>query len=158
MVFHLKNADNRELPLILGQLQILPEHWWKSRDFSAPLTDPPLGSGPYQVDKFDLGRSITYRHVADYWAANLPTARGLYNYGTLRFEYFRDPTVAFEAFKAGQVDFRQEGSAKQWATGYDFPAVTNGLVKLESIPHHLPTGMQAFAMNTRRKAVRRPRA
>jgi microcin C transport system substrate-binding protein len=150
VVFHFKSAANRELPMILGQLDILPEHWWKGRDFSAPLTEPPLGSGPYKVDSFDMGRTVTYRRVPDYWAANLPTGRGLHNFDVERYEYFRDPTVTFEAFKAGQVDFRVENVAKQWATGYDFPAVAQGLVKKELVEQHLPTGMQAFAMNTRR--------
>ncbi len=150
VVFHFKTADNRELPMILGEVPVLPEHWWKGRDFSAPLTDVPLGSGPYQVERVEPGQTIVYRRVPDWWAANLPTGRGLNNFDTIRYEYFRDPTVALEAFKAGQVDFRQENSAKNWATAYDFPAVTNGLVKKESLPQHLPTGMQAFAMNTRR--------
>jgi microcin C transport system substrate-binding protein len=150
VVFHFKSAENHELPLTIGQLAVLPEHWWKGRDFAAPLTEPPLGSGPYRVEKFDPGRSITYRRVPDYWAANLPTGRGLYNFDVLRYEYFRDPTVTFEAFKAGQIDFRTEGSAKNWATSYDFPAVAQGLVKKEAVPQHLPTGMQAFVMNTRR--------
>ncbi len=150
VVFHFKTDQNRELPMILGQIPVLPEHWWKGRDFSAPLTDAPLGSGPYKVDHADFGRTIVYRRVADYWAANLPTGRGLNNFDTIRYEYFRDPTVAFEAFKAGQVDFRQENSAKNWSTGYDFPALTKGLVKREALPEKLPTGMQAFAMNTRR--------
>ncbi len=150
VVFYFKSGDNHELPQILGEMAVLPEHWWKGRDFSAGLTEPPLGSGPYQIGHVDMGRTIIYKRVPNYWAANLPTARGLNNFDTVRYDYFRDPTVAFEAFKAGQVDWRLENIAKQWATGYDFPAVKQGLVKLESIPHHLPTGMQAFAMNMRR--------
>jgi microcin C transport system substrate-binding protein len=150
VTFHFKSAENRELPLILGQFAILPEHWWKGKDFSAPLSDPPLGSGPYKVDSFVAGRTITYKRVPNWWATNIPTGRGLYNFDTVRYEYFRDPTVTLEAFKAGQVDFRTEGSAKNWATAYDFPAVAKGLVKKETVPQHLPTGMQAFAMNTRR--------
>ncbi len=150
VVFHFSTDQNRELPMILGQVPVLPEHWWKGRDFSAPLADPPVGSGPYRVGKVDLGRTIELQRVPDWWAAKLPSGVGLNNFDTIRTEYFRDPTVAFEAFKAGQVDFRQENSAKQWATAYDFPAVTKGLVKLETLPHRLPTGMQAFAMNTRR--------
>ena len=156
VVFHFKDA-NRELAMILGQVPVLPEHWWKGRDFSAPLSDPPLGSGPYRVSRVEMGRTIELQRVPDWWATNMPTGRGLNNFGTLRYEYFRDPTVAFEAFKAGQVDFRQENSAKNWATGYDFPAVTKGLVKLESLPHRLPTGMQGFAMNTRREPFKDPR-
>ena len=150
VVFHFKTDENRELPMILGQVPVLPEHFWQGRDFAAPLADPPLGSGPYRVGKVDLGRTLELQRVPDWWAAKLPTGVGLNNFGTIRYEYFRDPTVAFEAFKAGQVDFRQENSAKNWATGYDFPAVAKGLVKLETLQHRLPTGMQAFAMNSRR--------
>jgi len=157
VVFHLRAGANRELPLILGQLQVLPEHWWKGRDFSAPLTVPPLGSGPYRIESFALGRSVTYARVKNYWARNLPSAKGLYNFGHIRYEYFRDPTVALQAFKAGQIDFRQENIAKNWATAYNFPAVKRGLVKLWAVRHHLPTGMQGFAMNTRRAVFHDPR-
>jgi microcin C transport system substrate-binding protein len=150
VVFHFKTDQNRELPAILGQVPVLPEHWWKGRDFSAPLTDAPLGSGPYQVDHVEFGRTISFKRVKNWWGEKLPTALGQNNFDTIRYEYFRDPTVAFEAFKAGQVDFRQENSAKNWSTMYDFPAMTKGLVKRESLPTRLPTGMQAFAMNTRR--------
>jgi microcin C transport system substrate-binding protein len=150
VVFHFKTAKNRELPLILGEMQVLPEHWWKGRDFTKPLTDPPLGSGPYRVDHFEFGRTLVMARVADWWAKDMPTGRGLYNFATRRSEYFRDGTVAFEAFKAGQVDYREENVSKDWATAYDFPAVQKGWVKKELIRHRLPTGMQAFAMNTRR--------
>ena len=150
VVFHLKDTQNRELPSILGQVPVMPEHWWKGRDFEAPLTDPPVGSGPYRIDRVSMGQSIILRRVPDWWAVNMPTGRGLNNFDTMRYDYYRDPSVAFEAFKAGQVDFRQENSSKNWSTGYDFPAVTKGLVKLEKLPHKLPTGMQGFAMNTRR--------
>jgi microcin C transport system substrate-binding protein len=150
VVFRFKSGENRELPLILGEMAVLPKHWWAGRDFTRPLTDPPLGSGPYQVDKVDFGRTVAYRRVADYWAQDLPTARGLANFDVVRTEYFRDATVAMEAFKAGHVDFRMENIAKQWATAYDFPAVQRGLVKKQELPQHLPTGMQGFAMNTRR--------
>lgn len=150
VVFRFKTNKNRELPLILGEMPVLPKHWWQGREFDKPLTDPPLGSGPYQVDRFDFGRSIAYRRVPEYWGKDLATARGLNNFEVIRTEYFRDATVAFEAFKAGQIDFREENIAKQWATGYEFPAVKRGLVKKEVLRHHLPTGMQGFAMNTRR--------
>ena len=154
VVFHFKSNQNRELPLILGEMPILPKHWWEGRDFSRPLTDPPLGSGPYQVGHFEFGRTIAYKRVADWWAKDLPTGRGFDNFDTVRIEYFRDATVALEAFKAGQIDFRQENIAKQWATAYDFPAREQGLVKHEEIKHHLPTGMQGFVMNTRRPAFK----
>ncbi len=150
VVFHFKTADNRELPQILSEVPVMPEHWWKGRDFSAPLTDPPVGSGPYKVASVDFGRTIVLQRDPNYWAQNLPTGRGLNNFDTIRYEYFRDPTVAFEAFKAGQVDFRRENIAKNWSTLYDFPAIEKGLVKKESLPVDLPTGMQAFAMNARR--------
>lgn len=150
VVFRFRSNANRELPLILGQMPVLPKHWWQGRDFSRPLTDPPLGSGPYRVGRFEFGRTVAYERVPEYWAANLPTGRGLANFGTLRHEYFRDATVAQEAFKAGQIDFRQENIAKEWATGYDFAAVKRGLVKREEIQHRLPTGLQGFFMNTRR--------
>ncbi len=157
VVFHLKSNQNRELPLILGEMPVLPKHWWEGRDFSRPLTDPPIGSGPYRIDRFEFGRTITYRRVDNWWARDLPTGKGLDNFDTVRVEYFRDATVALEAFKAGQIDFRQENVAKQWATAYDFPAREQGLVKLDEIKHRLPTGMQGFAMNTRRAAFRDPR-
>ena len=157
VVFHLKAGDNRELPEILGQVPVLPEHWWKGRDFSAPLVDAPVGSGPYAVDRVVMGQTIVMKRRPDWWAADMPTGRGLDNFDTVRTDYYRDPTVAFEAFKAGQVDWRQENVAKNWATAYDFPAVAKGTVKLESLPHKLPTGMQAFAMNTRRDVFKDPR-
>ena len=150
VTFHFKSAKNRELPVILGEMQVLPEHWWKGRDFTKPLTDPPLGSGPYRVDHFEFGRTLVMARVADWWAKDMPTGRGLYNFATRRTEYFRDATVGFEAFKAGQVDYREENVSKDWATAYDFPALQKGLVKKELIRQHRPTGMQGFAMNTRR--------
>jgi microcin C transport system substrate-binding protein len=157
VVFRFRSAENRELPVILGEMPVLPRHWWEGRDFSRPLTDPPLGSGPYKVGQYAFGRSITLDRVPDYWAANLPTARGMANFDHITTEYFRDATVAMEAFKAGQIDFRAENIAKNWATAYDFPAVREGLVRREEIRHHLPTGMQGFAMNTRRPLFADPR-
>ena len=157
VAFRFKSAANRELPLILGQLPVLPHAWWQSRDFTKPLTEPPMGSGPYRVAQYDFGRSITLIRVGDYWAADLPTGKGLANFDTRRTEYFRDATVQLQAFKAGQIDFRQETSSKDWATAYDFPAVQRGLVKKEALAHRLPTGMQGFFMNTRRKLFSDPR-
>lgn len=156
VVFHFK-AENRELAQILGQLAVLPKHWWQGRDFSAPLTEPPLGSGPYRVGRFEFGRTLVMQRVPDYWAQNLPTGKGLDNFDAIRTEYYRDPTVELEAFKAGQIDFRIEVSSKQWATAYEFPAVRDGLVKKQEFRHHLPTGMQGFGMNTRRPLFADPR-
>ena len=150
VVFRFKSNTNRELPLILGQMAVLPKHWWAGRDFDKPLNDPPLGSGPYRVGSFEFGRSLSLERVPDVWSKDLPVMRGLANFDTRRTEYFRDGTVALEAFKAGQIDFREENVAKDWATAYDFPAVQKGLVKKELLPHHLPTGMQGYGMNTRR--------
>ncbi len=154
VVFRFKSNRNRELPQILGEMAIMPKHWWEGRDFTQPLTEPPLGSGPYRIGRFDFGRTLSFRRVPDWWARDLPTGRGFNNFDILRTEYFRDATVAFEAFKAGQIDFRQENVAKDWATGYGFPAALKGLVKKEELRHHLPTGMQGFAMNARRPIFR----
>ncbi len=150
VLFRFKNGNNHELPSVLGELPVLPKHWWQGRDFARPTLDLPLGSGPYRLEKFEPGRSITWRRVPDYWGANLGTRRGTQNFDVIRYEYFRDNTVALEAFKAGQVDLRQENIAKEWATGYDFPAVRQGLVKKAELPHQNPTGMQSFTMNLRR--------
>lgn len=148
--FRFKDADNRELAQILGDMPVLPKHYWEGRDFARPSLDVPLGSGPYKLERFEPNRSAVYRRVDDYWARDLGVRRGLNNIETLRYEYFRDTTVAFEAFKAGQIDFRSENVARDWATGYDFPAVRRGLVKKEELRHEIPTGMQSFAVNLRR--------
>lgn len=148
--FHLRSTESRELPLILGELPVLPAAFFADRDFSRPLRTPPIGSGPYRIASFAFDRSITYQRNPDYWAANLPSARGLFNFDTIQTEYFRDDTVAFEAFKAGHIDFRNENISKNWATAYNFPAVKRGLVERRRVRYRLPTGMQGFAMNTRR--------
>ena len=150
VAFRFRTSENRELPLILGQMQVLPKHWWEGRDFTKPTLDVPLGSGPYRLERFEAGRSLTYRRVPDYWGRDLPTMKGTNNFDVMRYEYSRDSTVALEAFKAGQIDFRTENIAKEWATAYDFPAVRRGLVKRDEIRHELPTGMQAFVVNLRR--------
>ena len=150
VTFRFKDAGNRELAQILGDLPVMPKHWWEGRDFARPSLDVPLGSGPYRLERFEPNRSVVYRRVEDYWARDLGVRRGLNNFDTLRYEYFRDTTVAFEAFKAGQSDFRTENVARDWATGYDFPAARRNLVKREEIPHEIPTGMQCFAVNLRR--------
>ena len=156
VVFHFKSNENRELPLILGGLPVLPKHFFDDRDFTRPLADPPVGSGPYKIADFELGRSVTYTRRPDWWAANLPTGKGTNNFDRVRIEYFRDSTVAMEAFKAGQIDIRSENISKNWATAYDFPAVQKGLVIKRDFPHHLPTGMQGYAMNTRRPVFADP--
>jgi microcin C transport system substrate-binding protein len=153
-------GDNRELPLIVGQMAVLSRAYWTTHDFGKTTLEPPLGSGPYTVTAVEPGRSITYRRVKDYWGARLPVNAGRNNFETIRFDYYRDSTVALEAFKAGAYDFRPENVAKNWATAYDVPAVRAGLIKKELIPNEVPTGMQGFVYNTRRPvfADRRVRA
>lgn len=148
--FTFKPGQNRELPLILGQMPVLPKHYWGSRDFTKTTLEPPLGSGPYRVKSFDANRSITLERVKDYWGENHPTRVGEYNFDTIRFEYYRDTTVSLEAFKAGQYDYRPESSSKAWATAYDIPAVRDGMLIKETFKHKRSTGMQAFVFNLRR--------
>lgn len=152
--FTFADGVNRELPLIAGQLPILPKHWWATRDFEKTTLEPPLGSGPYRLKAFEAGRSITYERVPDYWGRDIPVRRGTYNIDTLRYDYYRDGTVALEAFKAGEYDFRMENVAKDWATAYDAPPVREGLIKKAEIENERPTGMQAFAFNTRREVFK----
>ncbi len=155
--FRFKSAENRELPQILGEMPVLSKAYWSGRDFAKTTLDIPLGSGPYKVDSLDPGRSITYRRVADYWGANLPVNRGRQNVDVIRYDYYRDGTIALEAFKAGQYDIRRENSSKSWATGYDSPALRQGLIKKEVIPNQLPSGMQGFGYNLRRPIFQDPR-
>jgi microcin C transport system substrate-binding protein len=143
-------GDNRELPLIVGQLPVLSRAYWSQRDFEKTTLEPPLGNGAYRVDAVDPGRSITYRRVKDYWGAKLPVNVGRENFDSIRIDYYRDFTVAVEALKGHEYDFRQENVARIWATAYNIPAVTQGLVRKEEIPNEVPTGMQAFIYNTRR--------
>ncbi|NQV55331.1 MAG: ABC transporter substrate-binding protein, partial [Rhodospirillales bacterium] len=149
--FTFKNTTNRELPLILGQLPILPKHFWASRDFEKTLLEAPLGSGPYRIKSFEAGRSITYERVKDYWGKDIPVNKGRYNSDIIRYDYYRDATVALEAFKSGDYDFRSEDTSKVWATGYDSPPFRKGLYKTEEIRHEIPTGMQGFVFNTRKE-------
>jgi len=148
--FQFTHGGNPELPLIIGQLVVLPRHWWSERDFSKTTLEPPLGSGPYRIASFEPGRSITYERADNYWGADLPVNRGRHNADTLKIDYYRDGTVALEAFKAGEYDFRPENMSKAWATSYDIPAVDEGRLIRREVPNGRPSGMQAFVMNTRR--------
>jgi len=148
--FTFSAGENRELPLIVGQLAILPKKYFDSHDFEKTTLDPILGSGPYRVDLVEAGRAISFRRVGDYWGADLPVNRGRNNFETLRIDYYRDDTVALEAFKAHEFDWRLESTAKVWAKSYDGPAVDNGLIKKVEIAHEQPTGLSAFVFNTRR--------
>ncbi|HVR68168.1 MAG TPA: extracellular solute-binding protein [Verrucomicrobiae bacterium] len=147
---------NRELPLIIGEITVLPKHAWEGRDFETPDLVTPLGSGPYRINSFEAGRRVTYERVADYWGVSLPANLGQSNPDKIRYEYYRDPLIAFEAFKAGEFDFRAENSAKLWATGYDIPQVTNGLIIKEKLPDESTQGMQCMVFNTRREIFKDP--
>ncbi|MFZ4807000.1 MAG: extracellular solute-binding protein [Hyphomicrobiaceae bacterium] len=157
VTFSFDLKGNRELPQIVGQLPVLPKHFWEAksasgeaRDLARSTLEIPLGSGPYRIKAVDPGRSISYERVADYWAKDLPVYVGQWNFDELRYSYFRDRVPAFEAFKAGQLDFWRESSAKFWATGYDFDALSKKLVRREEIETKTVAPMQAFVMNLRR--------
>lgn len=157
ITFTFDSKGNRELPQIVGQLPVLPKHWWegtdssgKKRDVTATTLEPPLGSGPYKLKEFQPGRTIVYEKFADYWGKDLNVNVGTQNFAQVRYEYFRDGTVALEAFKGDQVDWRTENSAKNWATAYDFPALREKKVVREEFPIRNVGVMQAFAFNIRR--------
>jgi microcin C transport system substrate-binding protein len=148
---------NRELPTIVGELPVLPKHYWEGsdsqghqRDISATTLEPPLGSGPYRIKEFVAGRSVRLERVKDYWGISLPVRIGENNFDEMRFEFFRDNLVALEAFKADQADWITENSAKQWATAYDFPAVAEKRVVKEEFPINDSGRMQGFVLNLRR--------
>jgi microcin C transport system substrate-binding protein len=161
ITFTFDQPGNRELPQIVGQINVLPKHWWegkdsqgRARDIGQTTLEPPLGCGAYRVKAFTPGRSVTYERVPDYWGNDVAVNVGTNNFDELRFEYFRDSTVALEAFKADQIDWRTENSAKDWATAYDFPAVRDKRVLLEEFEIRNAGIMQAFAFNIRRDKFR----
>ena len=155
--FTFKTNENRELPLIIGQMAILPKHYWQARDFKKTTLEPPLGSGAYKLDSFETGRSISYKRVEDYWGRDLPVNIGHNNFDEVRYEYFRDSNIQVEAFKGGAIDFRLENNSKIWATSYDMPEVENGQLVKESVGHQKPQGMQGFTFNTRRAIFKDPK-
>ena len=164
VTFTFDAPGNRELPQIVGQLTVLPKAWWqgtdkdgKPRDIAATTLEPPLGSGPYRIKDFTPGRDITYERVKDYWGRDLNVSVGMNNFDQLQFIYFRDTTVALEAFKADAVDWRNENIAKNWATAYDFPGVTDKRVIKEEFPIRNQGVMQAFVFNLRREKFQDPR-
>ncbi|WP_394131537.1 extracellular solute-binding protein [Marinobacter nauticus] len=154
--FDFAQTNNRELPLILGQMPVLPEHFWQDREFESSGLTIPVGSGPYRIASFDAGRSVTYQRVDDYWAKDLGVRKGRFNFDTISYEYYNDDTVALEAFKAGNFHFRQETSAKNWATAYTGRQFESGDIEKEAIEHHRPTGMQGFIFNTRKPVFQDP--
>lgn len=164
ITFTFDGPGNRELPQIVGQLNVLPKHWWegtdasgKKRDITQTTLEKPLGCGAYRIKDFTAGRTIAYERVPDYWGAKVNVNIGRDNFEELRYEYFRDSTVALEAFKADQIDWRNENSAKNWATAYDFPAVAAKRVVLEEFPIRNSGAMQAFVPNARREKFSDPR-
>ncbi len=157
VTFTFDQGGNRELPQIVGEMMVLPKHWWtgtdasgKPRDITQGTLEPPLGSGAYKIKSFVPGRTVSYERVKTYWGKDLPVNVGSNNFDEIRYEYYRDDTVELEAFKADQYDFRIETSAKNWATAYDFPAKTDGRVLLERFENKSSGVMQAFVPNLRR--------
>ena len=148
--FDFKPGNNREMPMIVAELAIMPKHYWEGRDFSKTTFDIPVGSGAYKIRDFESGRRITYERVKDYWAEDLPVNRGSNNYNTLRFDTYLDPDVQRQAFFAGEYMIRSEHSSREWSTAYNTPAVQNGQIKKEFLPDNLPNGMQAYVFNTRK--------
>jgi peptide/nickel transport system substrate-binding protein len=145
------NTENRELALLAGMRPILSRAQWEGRDFAnAPLADIPLGSGPYVVSDYDAGRQVTLTRNPDYWGADVPFRRGTHNFDQIKLDFYGDGNVMFEAFKAGEISAGREFNAETWATQYNFPAVQRGEVILSTFPHHKPSGMTGFVMNTRR--------
>jgi len=164
ITFTFDGPGNRELPQIVGQLTVLPKHWWegtdasgKKRDVSATTLEPPLGCGAYRIKEFAPGRTIVFERVKDYWGRDLPVNIGRDNFDEMRYEYFRDSIVALEGFKGDAIDWRTENSAKNWATAYDFPAVKDKRVILEEFPNRASGRMQGFVLNTRREKFSDPR-
>ncbi len=162
--FRFTNAGNRDLPYALSLLSIVPRHYWtgrssngSERSLSETTLEPPVGSGPYRIKTFDAGRSITYEHVPDWWARDLPVALGLYNFGEVHVTMFRDDLPEFEALKSGDIDLNEESSSKKWATGYDIPAVKAGHLKRIELERKTVAGLQGFVFNTRKPRFADPR-
>ncbi|WP_281746643.1 extracellular solute-binding protein [Helicobacter suis] len=149
--FTFKDSHNRELPLILGQLQVLPKHFFEKYGFDKNPLLIPVSSGPYMIQSFSIGKQITYTRNKHYWAQNLPTQKGLYNFDTIRFDYYKDDSVALQAFLSGAYDWRMESMAKVWARGYVGKGIKEGKIIKKRLEHALPAGMQGFFMNTRKE-------
>lgn len=148
--FTFANSNNREMVMIVGQMPVLPKHYWEKRDFTAANLEVPLGSGPYRIKSVQAGRSIVYERVPDYWGKDIALNRGRNNFDEIEYDYYRDDTVALEALKAGEYDLRVESSAKNWATAYDIDAVQQDLLRRNNFQLKMPAGMQGFFLNIRR--------
>jgi microcin C transport system substrate-binding protein len=147
----------RDVPLFVASLPIFSKAWYATRPFDESSLDAPLGSGPYKVGKYEVNRYVEYDRVKDWWAADLPVSRGSYNFDTVRYEFYRDRDVAFEGFSGKSYLYREEFTARIWATRYDFPAIKDGRVKRETLPDETPSGGQGWFFNTRRDKFRDPR-
>ncbi len=150
VTFFFKNSGNSELPLIIGQMPILSEVYWAEIDFSDNSLRGPLGSGPYKIKDFEPGRFIEYERIENYWGKDLPVNIGRHNFDEIRFDYYRDETVAFEAFMSGEYDIRYENSARNWAVKYDGEKIVNKKIIKEAFKDNTPAGMQGFVFNTRK--------
>ena len=148
---------SRDLHLAVAGMPIFSADYWSKRDFEATTLEAPLGSGAYKLARFEQGRTVEFERVADYWGKNLPVNVGQNNFGTIRYEYFRERQVAFEAFKNGTITYHEEYTSRIWATGYDFPALKEGRVKKEALPSGLPATIQGWHYNLRRDKFRDPR-
>ena len=155
--FEFDGPPNRELPQIVGQIEVFSKAYWEDRDFEQTTLDPPISSGPYKISSLEPGRYLVLERNKNYWGEHLPVNVGQNNFDFIRWDYYRDTEVAVEAFKSGEYDFRPENSSLKWATSYDFPALTEGLVKKEMLRHSRPTGMQAFVFNIRKSKFEDPR-
>lgn len=151
-----QDRGDRELPLIMGLMPILPKHYWESRDFEQSTLDPIMGSGPYRFAEIKPGERISYRKNPDYWGKNVPLNRGLWNFDEVRIDYFRDNNSAFEAFKKGIADIRVESDPARWSQAYDFPAATDGRIIRERIAQKTPAAASGFAFNTRKPLFENP--
>jgi microcin C transport system substrate-binding protein len=157
VLVRLSDKRSRDLHLVVASMPIFSEAYWKDRNFEGSTLDPPLGSGPYKVGRFEQGRYIEFDRVPDYWAKDLGVNVGLNNFGKIRYEYYRDRQVAFEAFKAGKINFQEEYTSLYWATRYDFPAVRDGRVKREELTSGAPVPSQGWYFNTRLQKFKDPR-
>lgn len=151
VTFHLKESGLKPMVFRLGELPVMSDKFWKKHTFSESGNIPQPLSGPYKIGHADMGSVVEFHRVEDFWSKDLPLYQGMYNFDKVRFEFFRDRTVAFEAFKSGRVDVFYEYVAKNWATAYEFPDINNGAVIKEEINHEIPSGSQAFFINTRRE-------
>lgn len=155
--FTFDGPGDREMPLIMGLMPVLPSHLFTPETFERTTLEPPVGSGPYVVEKVEPGKSITYRRDPDYWGRDLSVNRGLYNFDEIRIDYYRDAGSMFEAFKSGLVELRNEDDPTRWTEGYNFPALRQGRVVKEALPVETPAGMSALVFNTRRPLFADPR-